>query len=389
MAVLVLLARMNVRAAAKAEIRAPATTELELDERVLEPEERAAPSRSIEEGSGSHAEASRQVATTRHMEAPAAPSDEERPRESLENWTFAPTAVPSVDLGLGSSAGHAGELLHRAGTNGEVGARALTAAGGPEPEARAAPTTGGLTEALSAGDVAAGMARGGAVLTAAEDAARADPIVAGEATFEVTVWRDGTNDVRMVASSGEVEEWGHVASALASQVKGRVVRFPAGADGLKVRVHLDAKWKLADGRDIRSLHGPRVAVKPSVLQRALEGKIPLEERASTGAGGPDQVGGGPTTPPPMGGALGSSEGPNPLGAAVQGIAQRVLPTPSVSVSGKVCTATLAVTPVGIGIGGGCSMENIGTPPTHSVAGQIVREEAVRRADAGSSARAVP
>jgi hypothetical protein len=55
------------------------------------------------------------------------------------------------------------------------------------------------------------------------------------------------------------------------------------------------------------------------------------------------------------------------------VAQLVLPTPTLSVNGTICTATIAVTPVGIGIAGGCSFENIGTGERRVVAGRIVSE----------------
>jgi hypothetical protein len=46
----------------------------------------------------------------------------------------------------------------------------------------------------------------------------------------------------------------------------------------------------------------------------------------------------------------------------------------VSVEGKVCSAKLAITPFGVGLGGSCSFENIGNGTRRVVAGRIVREE---------------
>ncbi len=77
----------------------------------------------------------------------------------------------------------------------------------------------------------------------------------------------------------------------------------------------------------------------------------------------------------MGGYVG--RGPsNAGGAALQGIAARVVPTPTLSISGKVCSASLTVTPLGVGLGGGCSLENIGTAATRVVSGRIVSESAL-------------
>jgi hypothetical protein len=52
---------------------------------------------------------------------------------------------------------------------------------------------------------------------------------------------------------------------------------------------------------------------------------------------------------------------------------RVLPTPTIAMSGKVCSAAFTVTPIGIGLGGGCSFENIGAGTTRIVSGKIMSE----------------
>ena len=61
---------------------------------------------------------------------------------------------------------------------------------------------------------------------------------------------------------------------------------------------------------------------------------------------------------------------------MQGLAQRILPTPTVSVSGKICSASLSATPFGLGLGGGCSLENIGTHAMRVVSGRILSEGAL-------------
>ncbi len=138
-------------------------------------------------------------------------------------------------------------------------------------------------------------------------------------------------------------------------------------------MHVEAQTKLADGRDVRTLHGLRASVTPSALQDQIEGK-PGSRGSSTAPGGPDHTDaeGGP---PPVGGYVG--RGPsNGGGAALQGLAARVMPTPTVSISGKVCSASLAITPMGVGFSGGCSVENIGTPAQRVVSGRIVSESAL-------------
>ncbi len=122
---------------------------------------------------------------------------------------------------------------------------------------------------------------------------------------------------------------------------------------------------------MRSLHDLKVSIAPSPLQTALEAKG--EKRSpSTGPGGPDHVADGATDPPPFGAGVG--RGPSRASkGALQGLAQLFLPLPTVSIRGKVCSAALSATPVGIGIAGSCSFENIGSHATRVVSGHIVRE----------------
>jgi hypothetical protein len=251
--------------------------------------------------------------------------------------------------------------------------------GAADPSAPArASTTGGLAEGLAALDVAAGLGRGGSVLTAAEAAARSpEAPLRGEATFDVVVRPDGEVDARLASASADTDGWREVAGVLQRTVDGHRVRVPPGARGWHVVVQVDAKVVFADGRDTRSVHGLRGGVTPSVLSNAIEGK-PGARGSSTSPGGPDHVGGegqGQESPP-VGGALGSGKATHVGTSAAVGVAMRVLPTPTVSVAGKVCSAALAITPVGVSIGGGCSLENIGSGTRRTVSGRIVREEAL-------------
>jgi hypothetical protein len=242
----------------------------------------------------------------------------------------------------------------------------------PTSRAPTASTTGGVAEGLAARDVELGLGRGGPILTAVENATRtSDDMVEGSATFDVAVYTDGAVVAQLINASGTADAWSRVADSIGRSVDARRVRLPAGRRGWRVVVHVDVANKLTDGRDVRTLHGLRASIAPSALSDQIEGK-PGSRGSSTAPGGPDDVEGGP---PPVGGVLG--RGPaNGGGAVVQGLAARVLPTPTISVSGKICSASLTVTPLGIGLSGGCSVENIGMPVARVVSGKIVSESAL-------------
>ena len=278
------------------------------------------------------------------------------PEPRAGDWSFSP-----LDFRVDTKAALSPDIVAPSGPRGTE-----------SPSPRTGSTTGGVAEALAEHDVAIGMGRGGAVLAAAEDVAQSSEApLAGGATFEVVVGSDGHVDTRVLGADGDTEAWEHVAASLTARVDPRRVRLPAGARRWRVVVRVDARVQFADGRDVGSLHGLRPSLAPSALSKALDGKGEARG-SSTGPGGPDHVGGGPTEPPPLGGALG--RGPSNAGAGVAtGIAMRVLPTPTLSASGKVCSASLSVTPLGIGLGGGCSFENIGTGTHRVVSGKIVSE----------------
>jgi len=177
---------------------------------------------------------------------------------------------------------------------------------------------GALPRGLLARDVALGLGRGGAVLAAAEAAARADDAPAeGVATLDVLVGAAGPVVVAVADTDGDRAGWERVAGAIARSVDPRRVRLPPGARGLRVMVRVEAHRTLSDGRDVRSLHGPRRSLEQSVLSKTLEGKAAPR----------------PVSPAPAaGGELGNGSAPD-VGAAVgQGMAQRVLPSPTLSTS---------------------------------------------------------
>jgi hypothetical protein len=236
--------------------------------------------------------------------------------------------------------------------------------------------TGGLAEGLAARDLEAGLGRGGSILTAAEAAARgSDAPLRGDATFDVVVRSDGKVEAHVASASSDLEGWREVAAVLQRSVDGRSVRIAPGARGWRVVVRVEAKVVFADGRDTQSVHGVRGEVAPSVLSNAIEGK-PGARGSSTGPGGPDHVDGEGGNAPPMGGALGPEKPTHVASSAIVGLAMRVLPTPTISVEGKVCRAGLSITPLGVGFGGGCSFENIGNGTRRVVTGRIVRDEAM-------------
>jgi hypothetical protein len=280
----------------------------------------------------------------------------DRPSQSgSDGWSFSPTAI-AIDP--------------RAAFKPDVTNAATANAGASTGASR----TGGLAEGLAAHDVAMGLGRGGTVLAVAEAAADSSEAPAvGNATFEVAVTPDGRVSASVVRANGDNAGWERVAGEIERSLDPRTVRIPPDAAGWRVVVRIDAAVKLVDGRDVRSLHGPRMEVAPSMLQRAIEGTL-TDARSSTAPGRPDHVQGGPADPPPVGGALGRNGSNANAGAGVaQGIAQVALPTPSLSVRGKICSATASVTPVGIAIAGGCSLENIGTSARRMVSGRIMKE----------------
>ena len=260
----------------------------------------------------------------------------------------------------------------------------MVAAGAPHPydalplghEAPPTPTTtsqsGGVVEALDAHDVAVGLGRGGAVLALAEEAARGpDAPVRGSATLDVTIREGGALAARVVDASGDADAWSRVAATL-THIDPNRLRIPPGAHGWHVVVRVEAKLLFPDGRDQASLHGFRGSIKPSALSDAIAGK-PGARGSSTGPGGPDHVGGGPTHPPPLGGALGPRQATGVAAGVITGLLGRILPTPTLEMQGKVCSVALTITPLGVGLGGGCSLENIGAHATRVVSGRIVSE----------------
>ncbi len=236
--------------------------------------------------------------------------------------------------------------------------------------------TGGVAEGLAAHDVELGLGRGGPILTALESAARSsDAPVDGSATFEAVVLADAAvTTVNVLSADGETDGWVRVGESAEQSIPPGHVRVPPGTRGWRVVVRVEATTRLADGRPVRSLHGARTSLQPSALQAMMERKPGAQDPPPPVTGPIDDVGAS-HEPPPVG-ALGPRSPPKAAGAVVQAIAGRVLPTPTLSANGKVCSLAMGLTPVGVSAAGGCSIENIGTGTTRTVSGRILSEGAL-------------
>jgi hypothetical protein len=252
-------------------------------------------------------------------------------------------------------------------------------ADGPEPLSNGqsgGSRTGGVAEGLAAHDVELGLGRGGPILTAVESAARSsDAPLDGSATFEALALADDTVTVRLVRADSAADGWARVGESAARSVPPGKVRVPPGTRGWRVVLRIDATMRLVDGRPVSSLHGPRTSLEPSALRAMMERKPGDPDPRATA--GPSDGAGGSAEPPPLGGALGPPpSSPKAAGAIAQAIAQRVLPTPTLTVNGKICNIAVTLTPMGVGAGGGCSFENIGRGTRRTVSGRILSEGAL-------------
>ena len=286
------------------------------------------------------------------------------PETASSAWTFSPFAASPIDM--------------RAAVTPDM-------VGPPRPPDHAeqppgASTTGGLSEGLSQHDIDLGLGRGGAVPLGDRGgygARHGMPRSTGARPFEVVVHADGTVVARVTRAQGSASGWARVADAIGRTVDSRRMHLPTGR-GWRVVVRVDAKVRLPDGRDVKSLHGPRAGVSESVLQHALEQK----PGSGWWAEGPDgKTGVGDENVAPMGGELGhESRRPGKRrrcrGAGSSAQPGVPPPMPHVSVSGKVCSAAIGITPAGLSLSGGCSPENIGGHGTRVVSGHIVSEGAL-------------
>lgn len=154
-----------------------------------------------------------------------------------------------IDLGLD---GHF--FLHAPGPESPAGPETPAGPAPPTPEtelgprARKSTTQRQLEAALSANDVARGLARGNALQGSLYSAARAEGPVRGEAIFQATIAADGSlGSVALVR--GTAAEWSAVISAFRRLAANKHVRLPPGAKGLRVTFSVKAKVQRPSGKE--------------------------------------------------------------------------------------------------------------------------------------------
>ena len=198
-------------------------------------------------------------------------------------------------------------------------------------------------------DVELGLSRGSPIVSAAREAAgQADML--GTALFDITLDGSGVR-VDLAHANRDVADWDRLRGSLAKLVATRAIRLPSRGRGLRVRIQVDAAVKLVDGRDVRVLGN------------------------HTGA------------------TLGEAGG-------ADGVTMKEMPSLYAEHVGKNCSARLALGPSGgdlaaqtnfgvdrpktapidlpslltpITVGGGCGVDNIGSPPRRMVAARVVSE----------------
>ena len=118
------------------------------------------------------------------------------------------------------------------------------------PRARKSTTQRQLEAALSADDVARGLARGNALLGSLSSAVRAEGPVRGEAIVRATVSADGSfGSVELIR--GTAGEWSAVLAAFRELAARKHVRLPPGAKGLRVTFSVKAKVQRPSGKETR------------------------------------------------------------------------------------------------------------------------------------------
>jgi hypothetical protein len=247
-------------------------------------------------------------------------------------WTFSPTQAPDLArLSLGVD-------RYRAER--------------PAPESAAPIATHSADQAFADAtphDVELGLSRGSPIVSAAREAAgQADML--GTALFDITLDGSGVR-VDLAHANRDAADWDRLRDSLAKLVATRAITLPSRGRGLRVRIQVDAAVKLADGRDVRV----------------------LGSHAGATLG---QVGG------------------------ADGITMKEMPSLYAEHVGKNCSARLALGPSGgdlaaqtnfgvdrpktapidlpslltpITVGGGCGVDNIGSPPRRMVAARVVSE----------------
>jgi hypothetical protein len=177
-------------------------------------------------------------------------------------------------------------------------------------------------------DVARGFGRGGVIARTVEDGVRADEAGAplGKARFEVRLSSDGAVQVSLVSASDRARFAG-VAQRLVARLARQKIRV-GSTSSFTVTVDVDVHDQFADGT--------RPADVGKVSADASQGEV--------------------------------------VQAADGTLILKKLPGVSASVRGKVCSAGVYATPLGVGFAGGCSPENIGQVARRIVTARVVKEE---------------
>lgn len=243
------------------------------------------------------------------------------PASSAEggDWSFSATRV-DTDVGAARFRGATGLAGPDVASTGAQSAAAAAAQSGLA-------VTNALLDGLTAHDIATGTSRGGPLLAAVEEAAHgADAPSLGVAVFEITVPRNGAPQVSLVGADRDEAAWNRLGSQIAALTARRqaTVHLPDGAQGLRVRVRVEAIDRLVDGTDVsRYDKGARnEAHAGGTLERT--GKV------------------------------------------------EDLPHAEVSSEGKVCNVHAGVNVLGPYLAGGCSPENT-LPARRTVAARIMSE----------------
>ena len=185
---------------------------------------------------------------------------------------------------------------------------------------------GGLKASLAAADRGAGITRGGFVATAIEAVMREEGPAAGKAQFDVRILRDGTLSISLTNASQDRAAFAKLTTAIGKRIPKSSLHLPDSAKGLRVVVDVDVHDQYADG------------TRPSDV-----GKV--------------------TT----------YAGPGEYATTKDGVIIKKMPGVSVSVRGKVCSGGFYVHPLGVGLAGGCSPENIGSPARKMVSAKVSGE----------------
>jgi hypothetical protein len=231
--------------------------------------------------------------------------------EPSDGWSFSSARI-ATDLGAARFGGAAAANEASHADEASAPASALAA-------------TNALLDGIAAHDIATGVSRGGPLLAAVEDAAhRPDAPSLGAAVFDITVSKIGAPQVSLASASDDPGAWTKLGAEIATLTAKRqaTVHLPDNAQGIRVRIRVEAVDRLADGTDVASTGKTTTNVHKGTMVRT-----------------------------------GNVED---------------LPHADVAHQGRICSGRVGVNPLGPYIDGSCSPENA-LPPQRRVAARIVSE----------------